>query len=327
MPRSRIVRADDGLLPENCERLNRDFYEARPWLYFDRRLVNLARVTGNMGRRGSGTETYRIGPVEITETRREIPDDEPVGLDDQSFVAAEAEVLHHHTSETLLRLVHAHAPEDGVHPACPWLAMSRVTAPGPLKDWVRQEITAPPAGDVQELIRCVFGDVIGSEDIPAATSQLRVCGRHFLDAAPYNAAKHGFALQGARSRLTVNLAGIDALEDEGLTITWLGVRGNPPRWAHTTRWFSIEATMVISFLASRLIEALWIAGRHRYLGESPERRFKPADPAEVFAACGVLTTSLAELDEQLRYGDEEHKLLIRKGVHASDSGAADSTTA
>ena len=30
VPRSRIARADDGLLPENYDHLNPDFYEARP---------------------------------------------------------------------------------------------------------------------------------------------------------------------------------------------------------------------------------------------------------------------------------------------------------
>ena len=326
MPRSRIARADDGLLPENYDRLNRDFYEARPWLYFDRRLVNLARVTANMGQREASIETYRIGPVQIREDRREIADDEPAGLDDQSFAAAETEVLHHHSSETLLRLVHAHAPQDGAHPPCPWLAMSRVTAAKPFKDWVRQQITGPAVADVQELVRCVFGDAIGPEDTTSAAAHLRLCGRHFLDAAAYNAAKHGFALQGARSRLTVNVADLDVLDDEGLTITWLGVSGDPPRWARTTRWFAIEATMVISYLTSRLVEALWIAGRHRYLSEPLERRFRPPDPDDIFAACGVLNTTLAELDERLRYEGEEHTLLVRMPIRTPGHGADNSCT-
>ena len=46
-----------------------------------------------------------------------------------SLAAAQTEILHRHTSETLLRRGQAHAPEDG----CPWLAMSRVTAPTPFK--------------------------------------------------------------------------------------------------------------------------------------------------------------------------------------------------
>lgn len=325
MSRSRIARADDGLLPENYDRLNRDFYEARPWLYFDRRLVNLARVTANMGQREPSTETYRIGPVEIREDRRAIPGEELAGLDDQSFVAAEAEVLHHHTSEALLRLVHAHAACDGAHPSCPWLAMSRVTAAKPFKDWVRRQIAAAPAADLRELVRCVFGDAIGPEDTTAAAAHLRLCGRHFLDAAPYNAAKHGFALQGARSRLTVNVADFDVLDDEGLTITWLGVRGDPPRWACTTRWFSIEATMVISHLTSRLIQTLWIAGRHRYLGEPLEEAFRPPNPDEIFAACGVLITTLVELDEHLRYEGEDHTLLVRMPVRTRGGGGTSPT--
>jgi hypothetical protein len=171
-------------------------------------------------------------------------------------------------------------------------------------------------------VRSVFGDAIASEDTAAAAAHLRLCGQHFLDAAPYNAAKHGFALQGARSRLTVNVDELDVLEDEGLTITWLGVRGDPPRWTRTTRWFAVEAAMVISHLTSRLVEALWIAGRHRYLGEPIERWFRPPDPNEVLAACGVSMTTLAELDERLRYENEQQTLLVRMPVQRGGGDVA-----
>jgi hypothetical protein len=49
VPPSKTVRADEGLLPDKYDRLNRGFYDAQPWLYFDHRLVNLARVTASIG--------------------------------------------------------------------------------------------------------------------------------------------------------------------------------------------------------------------------------------------------------------------------------------
>ena len=94
-----------------------------------------------------------------------------------------------------------------------------------------------------------------------------------------------------------------------------------PAWARTTRWFAIEATIVISYLTSRLVEALWIAGRHRYLSEPLERRFRPPDYDEIFAVCGVLTTTLAELDERLRYEGEGRTLLVRMPIRTPGHGS------
>ena len=75
--------------------------------------------------------------------------------------------------------------------------MSRVTAAKPFKDWVRRQITGTRrrrrAGTrPRSLRRCNW-----IRDTAAAAAHLRLCGRHVLDAAPYNAAKHGFAVQGA----------------------------------------------------------------------------------------------------------------------------------
>lgn len=320
----RISRADAGLLPVNYGRLNDAFYECKPWVHFDRRVVQLARVAANARDQKAPSDcSYRVGGLTIREERRQLDDDEPWGLDDQAFVAAEAQVLQHHVSETLLRLVHAHAPDEhGTYPPCPWLAMSRVKHPGVFKDWVRSFVVKSSADEAADLARAAFGASVADElSARNSVGWLQIAAEHFLDADSYNAAKHGFALQGAHSRLTVEpdkeadgdgRSPVPLIDEQGLTVTWLGVRGAPnPKWSVTTRWFSVDATVAIAYLTTRLIEALWYAGRARYLAEPQELVWDPPAIADVLAACGVVHPVLAERDEVLAYEGIAPTLLIR----------------
>ena len=54
-------------------------------------------------------------------------------------------MLLHHSAETLLRFVHAHA--DAAEP-CPWLRMSRLTRFGEFKDWVRTHVATADEPDL-----------------------------------------------------------------------------------------------------------------------------------------------------------------------------------
>ena len=314
----RFERADEGLLPENYERLNSDFYEGKPWLYFDRRLMHVARLAANAEAYHDALETpIRLGPMVMAEVPRSHSDDEPPGLDDQSFVAAEAQVLLHHTAETLLRLMHAHAPDtEGVFPPCAWLGMSRVR-PWELNAWIKTRIRDSSPEDRGRLAAKAFGEVLTSEELTEAAAQhLGLCAEHFLDADSYNAAKHGFAVQGARRRLTVELPDLVLIDTQGLTIDWLAVRRG--QWVCTSRWFSVEATIAVSFMATRLIQALWIAARKRYLGTPVTLEFALAPPHDLFAAFGVPHPTLAEVEEPLAYDGVEHTLRVRKSVSRSN---------
>lgn len=314
-------RADEGLRLENHGRLNERFYEGKPWVYFERRLMHLSLMAADSDRLHAAlVEPIQLGPLAIQEHQRELADDEPSGLDDQSFAAAEAQVILHHVSETLLRLCDAHAPRaDGSSPPCPWLEMSRRQGPGQFKRWVTARISDAPRESVEKLAAFLFADAVGGEEATRRlTGYVRLFAEHFLDAPSYNAAKHGFALQGARSRLTARVADIDVIDDEGLTIEWLGVQGNPPRWARTTRWFSVEATIALSFMGSWMIRALWLAARARYLDDPVEEAFSATAPDEMLAAFGVVHPVLLEVDDELRYEGCERTLRIRKRVRRGE---------
>jgi hypothetical protein len=148
----------------------------------------------------------------------------------------------------------------------------------------------------------------------ALTRYVAFSAEHFLDAASYNAAKHGLALHGGRSRLIVAIDGFEAIRDEGLTIEWLGTRGPDGRWTRTTRWFSVEATLMLAYVVSRMIEALWLVGRSRYLGEPLELFYDPPAADELFASLGVLHPVLAEVDKPLVYEGVSPTLLVHKRV-------------
>ena len=305
-------------MDSNFERLNADFYEGKPWVYFDRRLVHVARLAADPDAyRDNLSTTVRLGPMEVSEVASETSEDDSAGLDDQSFTAAEAQVLLHHTAETLLRLLHAHVPNAaGSFPQCPWLTMSRLKNPAEFKRWIEQHITAATAEARRKLVADVFAEIAdGVEQTDVIAGHIRLCAEYFLDADSYNAAKHGFAVQGARSRLNVEVGDVLSMETQGLTIEWLGVRGAEPRWVRTKRWFSVEATVALAFFANRLIHALWSAARSRYLGEPISVELVLLTKENPFAAFGVPHHVLAEMDEELAYAGEKPTLRVRKRVH------------
>lgn len=312
-----MSRPDDGLAPRNHAELNADFYDAKPWVYFDRRLTHLALIIGNASAHHDLlSRGVDVGPFHISVEQRELRDDQPSGLDDQAFAAAEAQVLWHHAAETLLRLCHAHAPrEDGSLALSPWLELSRWRSPGPFKQWVRDHVhEASPEGR-QALIQGVYGAMVRGDDHAEALARyLALAAEHFLDAASYNAAKHGLALHGGHSRLTVAIDGFEAIRDEGLTIEWLGIRGPAGRWTRTTRWFSVEATLMLAYVVTRMTEALWLVGRSRYVGEPLELIYDPPAADELFASLGVVHPVLAEVDRPLAYEGTSPTLLVQKRV-------------
>src|SRR3954454_17081278 len=103
----------------------------------------------------------------------------------------------------------------------------------------------------------------------------------------YNAAKHGFALQGERSRLTTTVDDVDVIDEEGLTIEWLAIHAQPPRWTRPTRWFSAEATIALAFMASQMMRALWIAACERYLREKVEEEFSPLSHSKAVSSAAT----------------------------------------
>jgi hypothetical protein len=329
---SRIERADQGLVHDFAE-VNEEFYEAKPWQYFEQRLLTLAVMFDDPDRfRRIYEQPVRIGPLELNLTVNADPDDD-AKQDDLRFAGAEAQVLLHHAAETLLRLVHCHAPEEGAPAQCPALKLARVTSPGPFKQWVRTTVIEGAPDERHKLCVTVFGQPAQPSRLEAIGSWLDLFGKLFLDANPYNAAKHGLAVRGGHSRLSVDIADKQLLEKQGLTMSWLGVSDDDqgvPRWGLTTRWFAPEAAIGAIFVATRLIQALWIVARERYLDDMAEVTFTPPLVRDVLAACDVPWINLVEQDRELRYQGKDRILRMRfwqsGGTTRSGAPESDVTT-
>ncbi|MGO9955479.1 MAG: hypothetical protein ACLP50_05775 [Solirubrobacteraceae bacterium] len=298
----------------NYAKLNEDFYNERPWDYFRHRLLHLAAIAETPG------ETPCRGPISIGPftIQSRIPDSN-VGDDSgrhptpaQAFVAVEAEILLHHSAETLLRLIHAHAEPN----PCPWLRMSAVKGAGPFKRWVK---TLLAREDLPELTRQAFG---ASENHPEESEHeagwIRLFARHFLDSAPYNAAKHGMSLSGGAELRTMTIGDLEVQNAKGSSVSWLTMwprndPNRPPRWTRVSRLFSPEAFMMLTYVATMLMESVWTQGRIEHLDEPDlELHYRSIGPPQyIFDLLGVGGHTLDERYEPLAYEGEKREMIVK----------------
>lgn len=317
---ARAREEDRGLSTSNAGLLNERFYEGRPWAYFRRRLVHLAMTADPDAELvPPGGLTLTVGRTQI---QLDLHDDENDREADVSpiantrFVAAEGEVLLHHTSETLLRLALAHLPTaDGTVPDAPWLALVRERSFEAFKTRVRKHFLDDDEIEVRRTaMQHLFARHPASDD-EQADQRLDEFGRYlaylarvFLDADAYNAAKHGFALRGERSSLDVRVDDLSVVEASGYSFEMLHAVPDPHgqrRWRLTERWYSIDVTVALIWLATALIENLWTVARRRYLGAELPVVFTPPPLSDLLDLEDGDPRRLVEMYSTLRYDDAD----------------------
>jgi hypothetical protein len=234
------------------------FYNERPWRYFQQRLahLHLVLVAADPERyRAVFTEPLSIRHVSI---KVDVAQSDDCPTPEQSFTAIEAEVLLHHVAETLLRLVHAHSEPD----PCPWLRMSRLTSARKFKVWVERHAAEAPDEALMELSQCIFAvDARQPLEVDACVRYVRIFGQHFLDADPYNAAKHGMGLSGGSERREIEISDATFFHHDGAVLSWLSVwprddPTRPSRWTRGSRLFSIEAVVALISVAIQLMQSI-----------------------------------------------------------------------
>lgn len=179
--------SDEGLLTENFAALNERFYDTEPWVYFQQRLSHLMLMASDRDSyRAIFAEGVQLGGIQL---RVEVdPNSKELPTPEQAYTAIEAEMLLHHSAETLLRFVYAHAEPD----PWPWLRMSRVTDPTKFKKWVRKNVFDVPLEQLAELCRTIFAvDPHKQDEVDSHVEYLRLLAEHFLAANSYNSAKRG----------------------------------------------------------------------------------------------------------------------------------------
>lgn len=274
---------DKGLVNENYLDLNATFYGMSPHAYLRRRLRGLWLWHGNpSGLADILEEKFIVDDMAVTLGTE--GDDEEEKKERERFVVIEAEVLLHHVSETLLRLYLVHARES----SCPWLDVSREKSFFLVKKDVaklQKRIKAGeekagiekaffPPGDRRVLIPD-YGEEVWEEATQNLSEYLDYYAGYFLDAAPYNAAKHGLALLAGQSGIEIG-AGDDPLpllKRSGPALVYLDIerdeKSGDPRWAKVTKWIVLRRALAMTHLGCRLIEEIWKIGAGHRTSEKP----------------------------------------------------------
>lgn len=202
---------DRGVAVEQFPELNRQFYAANPAAYFKRRLHLLLAAAGASEQL---EQLFADGVrYEGIIAKLEPPDDaEADSRERQSFLATDAEVLLHHSSEALLRLYLAHRDQ----PQCPWLECARLRNFATFKSQV--DSLRSSYQEHEHVAKMFLGGVPDNSDANAtqAVEQidrlLKILARRLLeDGNLYNAAKHGLAIIAGESGISVGSDGGQAL--------------------------------------------------------------------------------------------------------------------
>lgn len=231
-----MARTEDELLAEeNFLALNEAFYRGEPHAYFRMRTLSLMVLAG---RPEVVHDALRSGvSYEGVTVRRADDDPGPDAQELDRFVTLELAALHHHATETLLRLFIAHRGTPG----CPWLALSRLRSFEQFKRQIAEWRSAEEVvqfDDVREVFlgsarRQDFVDMPDDMWVDDARRIIEWLGRAatvFLDDANvYNVVKHGLAIQPGRSGLEVSSAeegdaDVPALRVDGPALQYLNVR-------------------------------------------------------------------------------------------------------
>lgn len=273
-PKQEKPSPDQGLAVENYPDLNATFYGMKPHAYLRRRLRSLWLWHGDPpGLAEVLEERFIVDNIAVTLGTE--GDDEAEKEERERFVVIEAEVLLHHVSETLLRLYLVHAKES----LCPWLDISREKSFFLLKKDISKlrerlksgaentgiEAAFLPPGDRRKMIP-EHGKEVWEEAVQNLAEYLDYYAGHFLDSAPYNAAKHGLALLAGQSGVEL-IAGDDPapfIKRSGPALVYLEVereeQSGHPRWAKVTKWIVLRRALAMTHIGCRLIEELWKIG-------------------------------------------------------------------
>lgn len=262
---------DSGLSEVNYGPLNAEFYRANPHEYFVRRLNSLILQAGRpddldrLMREGIEYRTLTVGPAADTEHQDQDADDL------ETYLALEAEILYHHSIETLLRLYLAHESS----PTCQWLELARLRGPADFKERVEERFLSDQLSKAEKWER-LHPVLVGApaESLPHGEEQLiRVmdalesamttfASDFFGGANRYNAAKHGMAVRAEEQALRVGEGG--RLSAQGIAIDYLEAKGQPKRWHRTTAWVDTDMRMGLTRIAAYLIQAVWEIAKKRY---------------------------------------------------------------
>jgi hypothetical protein len=283
--------ASSNLSRDVIARLNEQFYRHSPHHYFERRLAAALAVPGPEEREHPLPQGFHAAAVEAALGGE--ADFDPASFEADTrelYLAAEATVLLHHAGEALLRLYLAHQGD----PPCPWIELAGMKDFRRFKQLVRERLLDVPADRLRSEVETLFLGGPRPEDdadrgrcdemVKNCAEFLRVFAHQFLDegdAAIYNAAKHGLAINAGRHQLAFVPADdarndpeqeravahlIDSLSFNGVTLEALAWVGTSKRgeWHRKQKWVDPARDLAYAYAAVRLMANLWSVARARY---------------------------------------------------------------
>jgi hypothetical protein len=259
------------------EVLNKDFYSTPPHEYL------MQQVTALLAMREKGEAVkglldpeFKVGEVELL-TQSNSPEVERAIR--HRFVIAESHVLLHHAAETLLRMYLAHVDR----PAEPWIVLASEYRFARFKQKIAELKTSLSPGEAADQIHFVFHGSVTPDGLQprpdrsvwnGAVDNIRAylirLAEIFLDSDSYNAAKHGLAVSAGMTQVDVTVEEESVWSASGSTLTYLSLRPEDgyKEWKRVTRWFSPAQSIGLTIATCHLLQLLWTAARHHYLGET-----------------------------------------------------------
>lgn len=256
------------------EDLNRRFYAEPPSDYFTPRLANLIWHEERWDDLRALLETpSKLGIVQLGGF--DAMDENDAEETRDRFVATESMVLLHHIAEALVRLFLAHRDL----PAVPWIELAALTSFREYRSRLESDII--DNRDLHTSVEAVFLHGV-EDDVPVELAQgfytalLRKLTHRLLDEGrAYNSAKHGLAVRGGHTSLTVTPRGLEDTPGASLGLghgpavehlEWEPVPDGR-LWKITTRWVDVARNVALAYLALQAINTLWTVARARYLGQ------------------------------------------------------------
>jgi len=279
--------ADHNLASEQFPELNREFYDANPADYVHRRLRGLIiSISDSPAIHDALVQGVSYGTTEIRRGT-EHEDDQAAT---EAYASLESTNLLHLAGECMLRLYLAHAD----HQACPWLEIARLRSPQAFKSRVSKlRESLGEQETIDDLVRIFLGNTqpeplglrVTTEEWQRQIDGLvmlvaHVCNTLLGDATLYNATKHGLAVVGGNSGLSLSAPSGDltiATDGPGLTYLDLTAPDAPDgrRWTKTLTFVQIESNLGLVEIIGLYIRSLWMIAKYRYTGAADEMPILP----------------------------------------------------
>lgn len=273
------VGPDRGLVPEEVDNINKEFYDEYPIDYFNTKLHILTGMISNpteISTSFNNLKTIKVGVLELKPDENIIEESEL-----EKFSKLELSNTYYHCIETFLRLFLAHISLT----QSPWLEMARERDFRKFKtilsSLAKEEFKFQNAElSLDEMILYVFygfkdvshweGSLTKSEAAEILKKWISWSAAQLLEVYDYNAFKHGLVVSSGDNGFTLGRQDDEnKIEEKGQTLKYINKKEKPERWVWEKRvvFAPLDFRGFIIIMLTDLMRNLVKVGRFTYLQE------------------------------------------------------------